>query len=113
MALKYKISLFILTAAVALAVTFGLANRPTSAQDNPEQLQGLLESLKASGAPITIQFQSPLVPGETTWTLPDTRFNRTIADIGTDYICFSEPWNSTTRQRCTPFENILGVTFTR
>lgn len=107
-----NIVLFVtLVAATLFALT--LVGRPTAAQTPSTTLRALLESLSVNGQPVTIQFAVPLVSGEATWTLPDSRVNRTISDIGDDYICFSEPWNNDTRTRCTPFANIVGVTVTR
>lgn len=108
---KHKLSIVMGIIIIAAAVlAFGLANRPAVAQDRAS-LRGLLETLKGGPNPVTIQFAVPLVAGENTWILPDQRFNRTIGEIGEDYVCFSEPWNNTTRLRCTPFGNIIGVTF--
>ncbi|MBZ0279149.1 MAG: hypothetical protein K8L97_00330 [Anaerolineae bacterium] len=108
---KHKLSIVLMMIIISVGIlAFGMANRPTAAQDRAT-LRGLLETLKGGTNTVTIQFAVPLVPGENTWVLPDQRFNRTLAEIGDDYVCFSEPWNNTTRLRCTPFGNIIGVTF--
>jgi hypothetical protein len=60
-----------------------------------------------------VEFVKALVTGEATWTLPDDAVGRHIGEVGDDYVCFSEPWNDTTRDRCTPFSNITGVSFVR
>jgi hypothetical protein len=110
---KHHMNIVLLLIVVfAALLTLALVGRPAAAQDTPSTMRALLERLNASGQPVTIQFAAPLVSGETTWTLPDGRVNRAIADIGDDYICFSEPWNNDTRTRCTPFVNIVGVTVT-
>lgn len=108
---KYKLPIVLTTMIVCAGIlVFGMMQRPASAQDRAT-LRGLLETFKGGTNPVTIQFAVPLIPGENTWILPDQRFNRTLAEIGDDYVCFSEPWNNTTRLRCTPFGNIIGVTF--
>lgn len=110
---RHKNIVLLMALAAAALFTLTLVSRPAAAQPPGATMRALLERLRASGQPVTVQFAVPLVSGEATWTLPDARLNRTIADIGDDYICFSEPWNDETRTRCTPFFNIVGVTVTQ
>lgn len=113
------ITLTLLTLIAGALLFFTLSTRPTSAQDKAATLRALLEDLKAqsmildSPQTFSIEFAVPLVSGERAWLMPDTQRKRVVGDIGEDYICFSEPWNDDTRQRCTPFTNIVSVTFTR
>jgi hypothetical protein len=118
--MKYKLMLLMLTTVIAgLLLALSFATRPTSAQDKAATLRALLEQLKAESAAadnkvtFSIEFAVPLVSGERGWLLPDTQRRRAVGEIGDDYICFTEPWNDTTRQRCTPFSNIVSVTFTK
>lgn len=97
---------------VAIVLLFALGGKPATAQEQPaREMHNLLETLTANGAAITLLFDRPLVSGEGVWTLPDTAANRTISEIGADYVCFIEPWNTTTRVRCTPFSNITSISF--
>jgi hypothetical protein len=97
---------------VAIVLLFALGGKPATAQEQPaREMHALLETLNSNGAAITILFDKPLVSGEGVWTLPDAIANRAISEIGADFVCFIEPWNTTTRVRCTPFTNITSVSF--
>jgi hypothetical protein len=99
-----------LVAAIVLLIALG--GKPATAQNqSAREMHALLETLTSNGAAITILFDKPLVSGEGVWTLPDTAVNRTISEIGADFVCFTEPWNNTTRVRCTPFTNITSVSY--
>ncbi|NWG15289.1 MAG: hypothetical protein HXY41_01515 [Chloroflexi bacterium] len=107
MAKKWMIGV-VFAAALALA---GLAAfRPATAQGSPANLRALLERLNAGGTAFTVQFAAPVAAGETLLALPDE--SRRLADIGEDYLCFSQPWNDTLRMYCTPFSNVVGITYT-
>jgi len=99
------LSVLLVSAAVA-------GTRPTQAQGDPAALTALLMQLRAQGISLTIEFAKPLIPGEPVWTLPDDETGRDIARAGTDYVCFSEPWNSTRKILCTPTSNILTMNYT-
>ena len=116
-----KMKLF---AGLLVALIFGLLVAVASAQSatptpapalgpgaSPNHLADVLNSVKASDTPITFDFIVPLVTGERVWTLPDDATKRAISAVGLDYVCFSEPWNDGSRERCTPFSNVSGITF--
>lgn len=107
-----KIALIILCAAGILFAASAMIH-PVVAQGQSASLHELLENLRDNNTTATVEFAKALVTGELTWSLPDTAIGRTIGEVGDDYVCFSEPWNDTTRQRCTPFSNIIGVSFIR
>lgn len=91
-----------------------LTGRPAAAQDEKpaaDTLREFVTGLKDSEAPVTIEFAIPLITGERVWTLPDAKAKREISVIGADYMCFSEPWNTGSRQRCTPFTNVVSFTY--
>ncbi len=71
----------------------------------------LLNEAIISETHITFDFIVPVVTGERVWTLPDEGTGRIISAVGADYVCFSEPWNDGSRERCTPFSNISSITF--
>ena len=99
---------------VAIVLLIGLAGNRIVAQDSAAQdMQAMLTNLTRSGATVTILFDRPLISGEGVWTLPDAGAQRTIAEVGADYVCFSEPWNNTTQNRCTPFSNITSVSYVK
>ena len=108
-----RLGAVVLTSLVtAIVLLIVLGGKPATAQNQPgREMQALLETLTSNGAAITILFDKPLVSGEGVWTLPDTSANRTISEIGADFVCFTEPWNNTTRVRCTPFTNITSVSY--
>lgn len=109
---QYKIAVTGLLAAVLL-IAASMMIRRTVAQDNPASLRALLESLRDNKTAATIEFARPLVSGELIWSLPDDTAQRQIGEVGADYVCFSEPWNDTSKERCTPFSNIIGVSYVR
>lgn len=111
-----KRPLFILAAVVLLlaaAVSFPLTPRPATAQEEIATFRSLLDNARADDLSISIQFSDPLIAGERSWTLPDKTAGREISLVGSDFICFSEPWNNSSRDRCTPFSNIVSVTYVR
>ena len=117
--LKIKIMAIILAALVTLGLLVAVASAqsatPTPAANlneaAPNQFGELISSAKANGKSVTFDFIVPLVTGERVWILPDDTAKRAISVVGTDYVCFSEPWNAGSRERCTPFNNISSVTF--
>lgn len=68
----------------------------------------LIQELSAQGKPITFLFDRPITGTTTTLSTDSAE-----ASIGTDYVCFAAPWNDgEVRQYCTPFSNVISVTFT-
>jgi hypothetical protein len=113
MTTQSRLTILLMTVTLAaIVLLIGLVSKPTTAQDQAAQeMHALLERLTGSGASITVLFDRPLVSGEGVWTLPDEAAKRTISTIGADFVCFSEPWNTTTRERCTPFANITSISY--
>lgn len=104
----------LLTLGVLAAVVSAQTPAPSAAVLNQTASSGfgeLITSAQASGKAITFDFIVPLVTGERVWTLPDETAKRNISSVGSDYVCFSEPWNEGSRERCTLFSNITSVTF--
>ncbi|MEO8607887.1 MAG: hypothetical protein ABI690_08405 [Chloroflexota bacterium] len=105
-------ALIVTSLVAAIVLLIALVGKPATAQDQPaREMHALLETLNQNGAVITLLFDKPLVSGEGVWTLPDVTANRAISEVGADYVCFTEPWNNTTRVRCTPFSNITSVSY--
>jgi hypothetical protein len=71
-----------------------------------DDLFTLLNRLDSENQPWTLHFAVPLDTGARSHTM-----NGSGAVIGKDYFCYGEPWNSNTRYHCTPFSNIVSVTF--
>ena len=110
---QYKI-LAVVVLAIALVIAASSMIHPAAAQDNSQvSMKALLETLRDNKTAATIDFAKPLVSGEATWILPDSTNKREISDVGADYVCFSEPWNDSSKERCTPFSNIIGVSYVR
>jgi hypothetical protein len=118
--LKFKplmiIGCMLLALGLLVAVVSAQTATPTPAAANlseavPNHFGELISSAKAEGKAITFEFIVPLVTGERVWTLPDENAKRSISSVGSDYVCFSEPWNEGSRERCTLFSNITSVTF--
>ena len=110
LALLLALGLLVAVVSAQTATSTAVSNRDDGA---PTHFSDLISSAKASGRAITFDFIVPLVTGERVWTLPDDNATREISAIGTDYVCFSEPWNAGSRERCTPFSNISSITFSK
>ncbi|MEP6985553.1 MAG: hypothetical protein ABI970_08140 [Chloroflexota bacterium] len=108
--LAVLLALGLLIAVVAAQTTSPTADTTTN-EALPNHFGELIATAKASGKAITFDFIVPLITGERVWTLPDDIAKRSISAIGADYVCFSEPWNAGSRERCTAFTNISSITF--
>lgn len=100
------IGLMVLMLAAALMLT---SQQPTTAQPKPVNFRALLERLNTEGSRFTIQVAAPFIAGETLLSLPDTA--RQLSDIGDDYLCVSQPWNDGSRTYCTPYTNVVSISF--
>jgi len=116
--LKIKIMTIMIAMLLALGLVIAVVSAqtatPTAANLNeaaPSHFGELITTAKANGKAITFDFIVPLVTGERVWTLPDDSAKRSISAVGADYVCFSEPWNAGSRERCTAFSNISSITF--
>lgn len=103
------VALVVLVAAAGAQTATPTPAAPAAAA--PSRMADLIGAALASDQALTFDFVVPLVTGERVWSVPDGSANRTISAIGADYVCFSEPWNEGSRERCTPFSNIASVTF--
>jgi hypothetical protein len=104
--------LIVFVLGVTALVGFSLNARPTQAQNANTTMRALLERLNSGDGKFTVQFHTPLAPGETVWGLPGGEpTQRHISEIGDDYVCFTEQWNNSTRDRCTPFSNIASISY--
>jgi hypothetical protein len=104
----------LLTLGLLVAVVSAQRATPTAANLDaaaPNHFSQVITAAHASGKAITFDFIVPLVTGERIWTIPDDSAKRNISAIGADYVCFSEPWNAGSRERCTAFNNISSITF--
>lgn len=97
---------------LAAAALLALGSAPASAQLPAGRLGEFIEQLDAKGAPFTVHFAAPLPGGDTFLALPDAG-GKKLAEVGADYLCYSEPWNNRRRVRCTPFANILSLTYSQ
>jgi hypothetical protein len=115
MKVKVIAALTVVVLGLLVAVVSAQTATPTAAtspnEAAPSHLGELITSAKASGKTVTFDFIVPLVTGERVWTVPDDTTKRSISAVGLDYVCFSEPWNDGSRERCTPFNNVSSVTF--
>lgn len=62
---------------------------------------------------VQIQFRESLIPGESTWVLGDRSdpYQRSITEIGSDYLCFGEAGGQAVFNRCTRYDNIVSINF--
>jgi hypothetical protein len=96
---------------VAVVLLIALPRQTITAGPPAASLQALLESFMTESVPVTLQFERPFLGGETLLTLPDAEFDRQLHSVGADYLCISEPWNDTRRVHCTPFGNVVSVSY--
>jgi len=93
---------------LTLALVWGQMRTPapSQAQTPPDTLRLMIEDLITSGTRVEFEFAEPIAPG---FTFRES----TGADmtVGEDYVCFSEPWNDGLRYRCTPFTNIVTISY--
>lgn len=89
---------------LAAGVPSGLQAQAVSPEN--DDLHTLLKRLDSENQPWTLHFAVPLDTGDRSHTMTASG-----AVIGRDYFCYGEPWNSSTRYHCTPFSNIVSVTF--
>jgi hypothetical protein len=94
---------------IALLAGAAVAAGSIQQQASPtERFRGLIEELRANGTAFSVEFAASLPTGERSRT-----FSTEPIRVGDDYFCFGEPWNNETRYHCTPFDNIISVTFTQ
>jgi hypothetical protein len=93
-------------AASGLIVADQSSVQAQTAETSRDDLYTLLKRLDTENQPWTLHFAVPLDTGARNHTMEGTG-----AVIGEDYFCYSEPWNSGSRYHCTPFSNIVSVTF--
>jgi len=104
----------LLALGLLVAVVSAQTATPTAANMDkavPAHFGELISAAQSGGKTVTFDFVVPLVTGERVWTLPDDSAKRSISTVGADYVCFSEPWNAGSRERCTAFSNISSITF--
>jgi len=65
------------------------------------------------GFVFVVGFVNPLIQDELAWTIgdPEDQFERTVDEVGEDYVCFREHTEGADLVRCTPFHNILDISF--
>lgn len=76
-------------------------------QQSPDHFRLLIEDLRTRSVSFSMEFAASLPTGERS-----RNFTTDPIRVGDDYFCFGEPWNNQTRYHCTPFDNIISVTFT-
>jgi len=105
-------------ALVALSINAALISASSTQSNSDGNMQGLVERLveKLNDEPgliIFIAFANPLVGDETTWGIgdPDDNRLRRIVEIGKDYLCFRDVGGAAEGRRCTPFSNIVSISY--
>jgi hypothetical protein len=121
---KQWIAIVVIVILSVIAVTAIQASpKSTSTQidDNHQNMRTLLERLKlklkdngGTDFTVTFQFVLPLIQDDTTWwgypySNENPDMQRTIGEIGDDYVCFDELAGEGFVTRCTPFSNIVTI----
>ena len=111
-----------LTVAAALliacaALIFTLISQPTltSAQAETNNMRVMIEALNQRvsdepGFEMLFQFVQPPLGGETL-IMVSSESGRSIGGVGDDYVCIGERWNNSRRYHCTPFANLVSVSY--
>lgn len=114
---KIVVVVIVLLLVVGSVVSTNLITSTVRAQDSAtSNMQSLIERLvnrmnDEHGFRIFIDFEHPLVEDQATWEIgdPNDRLQRSIVEVGQDYICFQEIGLAADGRRCTPFTNIVSV----
>lgn len=94
-----------------------LSSNKVAAQEPRLNMNNLLNRLHRDEVEILFQFAIPLVADQNVWTVPDRidgpedEITIQIAEIGEDYICFRMRSGQAIDMRCTPFSNIVSVSY--
>jgi hypothetical protein len=110
--------LLILLLALATHTTIN-ASANSEAANEQRNLKLLLERMDGKlrnekGFIVIIDFINPLLADEKSWSIgdPSDKYNRSINEIGDDYLCFKEQFGQGPDFiRCTPFSNIVSVDY--
>ena len=104
-----------------LLTTISIINASSNTQAVNEQrnikllLQRMDDKLcNEKGFIVIIDFINPLLADEKSWSIgdPSDKYNRSINEIGDDYLCFKERFGQGPDFiRCTPFSNIVSVNY--
>jgi hypothetical protein len=116
-----KIFLVLMLFALAMCIQLMLKPISTQANDESRNMRILLERLKlqtemGTDLTVTFQFLTPLTQdGAIWWSFPysneDPNMQRSLGEIGDDYLCFDELAGQGFTSRCTPFSNIVTVAY--
>ena len=116
-----QIIIVILIAISLILTTYTIIKASSSFEATSEKqnmrlfLQRIDERLqKEKGFIVAIDFINPLFASEKSWSIgnPGDKFNRSISEIGDDYLCFKErSEQGPDFIRCTPFSNIVSVDY--
>jgi hypothetical protein len=114
-----KILVVIMVLAFLTAFGFLQFNDGVTAQEGTANFRAFFESARQRLIDEThfvlhIQFEHPLIVGdEEVWHIGDANaeYTRGIVEIGDDYVCFNELRGAAEGWLCTPFSNIVSVSF--
>ena len=84
-----------------------LPKESLQSQQSTENMRVMIQDLTARGKQMVFTFAEPVAPNLTIYET-----NGQDLRIGDDFVCISEPWNSDRRYRCTPYSNVVSITFT-
>ena len=117
---KLMVSMIVAIACLIILVLYVLmeVNPSVEAQDNKMNFHSLLLRMNEmhsndSGFTFIVTFLSPLIKDESAWIIgdPNDQYRRTVDEIGEDYVCFREHGGGEDFVRCTPFSNILQISY--
>ena len=115
--LKWIITIVVLTTLSTTLLTLTSSSRGVYAQETASNMRTLLTHLDEEEVSILFQFAVPLVAEQTDWIIPngldgqDDDISINISEIGDDYICFDELAGQAYSNRCTPFSNIVSISY--
>ena len=117
-----KITMLVASICIGLLLLIlitGTVNADT--EDKNDTIKSLIEMLKENltSSPnfsMTFQFRMALIDGDSTWwSIPykDTEADveRSLGQIGVDFVCFDERGGSEFVTRCSTFSNIVSITY--
>jgi hypothetical protein len=96
----------------------GKTSEQAKAQNSTLEMRTLLEQLKERtqnepGFVIVFRFANPLIADELWWDVPyvEGERHRSLGEIGYDFVCFYDGGGSSVGTQCTPFSNIVVVSY--
>ena len=114
--LKWIALIIVLTALSTTLVISTFSVKDVQAQEATSNMRTVLMHLNDEKVTVLFQFATPLVANQTDWIIPDLgetdpNVSHVISEIGDNHICFWERAGEAISIRCTPYSNIVSISY--